>query len=65
MDSDQSDSESTLLKKDIFGFSIVKVYNLVRENVALILHLSHNMRFPTMWHVQPAKPQISLRICAV
>ena len=25
-------------------------------------HLSHDMRFPTMWYVQPAKPQISLRI---
>ena len=23
------------------------------------------MRFPTMWYVRPAKPQISLRICAV
>ena len=23
------------------------------------------MRFPTIWYVQPAKPQISLRICAV
>ena len=21
------------------------------------------MRFPTMWYVRPAKPQISLRIC--
>ena len=27
--------------------------------------LSCDMRFPTMWYVQPAKPQISLRICAV
>ena len=24
-----------------------------------------NMIIPTMWCVQPAKPQISLRICAV
>ena len=24
-----------------------------------------DMRFPTMWYVRPAKPQISLRICAV
>ena len=23
------------------------------------------MRFPTMWYVRPAKPQISLRICTV
>ena len=28
-------------------------------------YLSHDMRFPTMWYVQPAKPQISLRIHAV
>ena len=27
--------------------------------------LSHDMRFPTMWYVRPAKPQISLRIRAV
>ena len=24
--------------------------------------LSHDMRFPTMWYVRPAKPQISLPI---
>ena len=27
--------------------------------------LSQCMRFPTMWYVRPAKPQISLRIRAV
>ena len=27
-------------------------------------HLSRDMGFPTMWFVRPAKPQISLRICA-
>ena len=27
-----------------------------------LLHLSRDMRFPTMWYVRPAKPQISLRI---
>ena len=27
--------------------------------------LSHNMSFPTMWHVQPAKAQTSLSIRAV
>ena len=26
------------------------------------LYMSRNMRFPTMWYVRPAKPQISLRI---
>ena len=29
------------------------------------LHLNRDMRFPTMLYVRPAKPQISLRICAV
>ena len=29
------------------------------------LHLSCNMRPPSMWYVRPAKSQISLRICAV
>ena len=29
------------------------------------LHMSRDMRFPTMWYVRPAKPQISLRIGAV
>ena len=28
-------------------------------------HLIQCMRFPTMWYVRPAKPQISLRIRAV
>ena len=27
--------------------------------------MSRDMRFPTMWYVRPAKPQISLRIRAV
>ena len=27
--------------------------------------MSQCMRFPTMWYMRPAKPQISLRICAV
>ena len=27
--------------------------------------LSHDMRFPTMWYVRPAKPQTSMRIRAV
>ena len=29
------------------------------------INLSQCMRFPTMWYVPPAKPQISLRIRAV
>ena len=31
----------------------------------LIYHMSSNIRFPTMWHVLPAKAQTSLRKCAV
>ena len=31
----------------------------------LIINLSHNMRFPTILYMRPAKPQISLRIRAV
>ena len=30
-----------------------------------VLKMSQCMRFPTMWYVRPAKPQISLRIRAV
>ena len=30
-----------------------------------LLNMSHNMRFPTMWYVRPAKAQTSLRIRAV
>ena len=29
------------------------------------VNMSLGMRFPTMWYEGPAKPQISLRICAV
>ena len=29
------------------------------------IQLSRDMRFPTMWYVRPAKPQISLHICTV
>ena len=31
----------------------------------LVLQMSQCMRFPTMWYVRPAKPQISLRIRSV
>ena len=27
--------------------------------------MNRDMRFPTMWYVRPAKPQISLRMSAV
>ena len=38
--------------------------HLARAFSALV-HNLHDMRFPTMWYVQPANPQISLRIPAV
>ena len=28
-------------------------------------HMSHCMKFPTMWYVRPGKPQISLRLHTV
>ena len=28
-------------------------------------NMNRDMRYPTMWYVRPAKPQNSLRICAV
>ena len=31
----------------------------------IIMILSRDMRFPTMWYVRPTKAQISLPICAV
>ena len=31
----------------------------------LYIFMSRDMRFPTMWHVRPVKPQTSLRIRAV
>ena len=35
------------------------------ESKTLRNHMSHDMRFPTMWYVQPAKTQTSLRIPAI
>ena len=37
----------------------------VNVQETLLLPLSQCMRFPTIWYVRPAKPQISLRIRAV
>ena len=39
--------------------SLLLIYALVNT------HMSHVMELPTMWHVRPAKPQISQRIRAV
>ena len=32
------------------------------KHILLCLHMSRHMRFPTMWYLRPAKPQISLRV---
>ena len=45
-------------QQPIKGFSSIGVYLQIN-------HMSRNMRFPTMWYVWPAKPQINLRIRAV
>ena len=44
------------------GKSTVKKKNYKAD---FVNNLSQCMRFPTMWYVRPAKPQISLRIRAV
>ena len=54
-------------------FNIVHVYLVflnekflkMTEMITGHRYLSHDMGFQTMWYVRPAKPQISLRICAV
>ena len=33
--------------------------------IIMLLIISPDMRFPTLWFVRPAKPQISLRLRAV
>ena len=35
------------------------------NDFSLLVYMSRDMRFPRMWYVRPAKPQISLGICAV
>ena len=61
--------------------TLIKYYSTNRSIIRLDLHcslrqhrslekeiqyyLSRDMRFPTMWYVRPANPQISLRIRAV
>ena len=44
--------------------SVVKIDVIERKKCDLKTYMSHDMRFPTMWYVQPAKPQASLRIRA-
>ena len=47
---------------------IIDVFNTTSrylDNILYINNMSQCTRFPTMWYVRPAKPQISLRIRAV
>ena len=46
------------------GNSIYLSPCLVRH-LLFCYEMSRDMRFPTLWYVRPAKPQISLHICAV
>ena len=41
----------------VFAFSV--------PHAGMIINLSQCMKFPTMWYVRPAKPQIKLRVRAV
>ena len=68
---------SNLMWTFIFRIWLVRYFGLMTEIKAFELQLIHlaneasykkmsrGMRFPTMWYVRPAQPQISLRIRAV
>ena len=45
-------------------YPFLQEHSLLMRNV-LIVYVSNDMRFPTMWYVRPAKAQTSLRIRAV
>ena len=47
------------------GLSYEKSFILVTMLFPILEHLGHDMIVPTMWYMRPAKPRISLRICAV
>ena len=45
----------------VFGFGLSNfAISLLRKTELVALHLSRDMRFPTMWYVRPAKAQISI-----
>ena len=48
-------------------YCIYHAYKLMLKCQPMLafLYLSHDMRFPTMWYVRPAKAQTSLYIRAV
>ena len=41
-----------------------KKIDIDRSDLFILSHLSRDMIISTMWYLRPAKPQISLRICA-
>ena len=49
----------------IVFFPFLSGFNMCFTSVFLILELSRDMRFPTMWYVRPAKLQTSLRLRTV
>ena len=59
-----------LLLNHWFEFKVISQLMFPIRHSTIIMfnftkQMSQCMRFPTMWYVRPAKPQISLRICAV
>ena len=45
--------------------SQLDITNEISPFISIVIsHMSRDMRFPAMWYVRPAKPQISLRIRA-
>ena len=50
---------------DSFSVTYLSFFEVKYGSSKQVFYLSHDMRFPTMWYVPPAKLQISLRICAV
>ena len=62
-------SECLFFVKDPVLSVFAVFINLAKENYDYVFievrHLSHDMRFPTIWYLRPAKAKISLRIRAV
>ena len=56
--------ESCLRKYSKFSLSVAAIHRFLYIH-PIQKQMSQCMRFPTMWYVRPAKPQISLRIRAV
>ena len=59
---------NSLKVNDIFWNAALNKINLFDQASCWSLteyEMSRDMRFPTMWYLRPAKPKISLRICAV